>query len=44
MGFFFAKHYKHKVSLESNLVELNNTRKITKWKRVKMHLVKVDKQ
>ena len=43
-GFIFAKHCKHKVSLEINLVELNNTPKITKRKRVKMHLVKVDKQ
>ena len=43
-GGFFAKHYKHKVSLEINLVELNNTSKITKRKRLKMHLVKVDKQ
>ena len=43
-GFIFAKHCKHKVSLEINLVELNNTPKITKRKRVKMHLVKVDRQ
>ena len=43
-GFIFAKHCKHKVSLEINLVKLNNTPKITKRKRVKMHLVKVDKQ
>ena len=43
-GFVFTKHCKYKVSLEINLIELNNTPKITKWKRVKTHLVKADKQ
>ena len=43
-GFIFAKHCKRDVSLEINLVELNNTLKIRKRKRVKTHLAKVDKQ